>query len=80
MPNVEPIQNEDSAHTLKTSRYTELMEQIADTSLDGSLVTLEAGSCGFLSLPSFNTLRQQLLEWWENLLINIAQAAIKSSH
>ena len=45
-----------------------------------SLVTLEAGSCGFLSLPSFNTLKQQLLEWWENLLINIAQAAIKSSH
>ena len=47
----------DDAQTLKTNRYTDLMEQIAGALLDGRLVTLKVGSRGFLSLPSFNTLK-----------------------
>ena len=31
----------EDAHTLKTNRYTDLMRQIADSSVDGTLVTLE---------------------------------------
>ena len=42
----------------KTDRYTDLMEQIAETSLDGTLVTFEVGSRGYLSLPSFHEIKQ----------------------
>ena len=56
-------------------------EQIANTSLDGRVVTLEVGS---LSLPRFNTFKQQLLEcsrkWWENFPINTAETVIRGSH
>ena len=68
------------AHTLKTNRYADLMRQIADSSVDGTLVTLEVGSRGFLSLTNFNTMKQQLLECsrkqWETFLVNVAQTAI----
>ena len=52
----------EDAHTLKSNRYADLMGQIADSSVDGTLVTLEVGSRGFLSLPNFNMIKQQLLE------------------
>ena len=72
------------AHTRKTSRYADLMEQITSSNFDGELVTLEVGSRGFLSLPSFTTLKQQLLECsqkqWTTFLGDIIQAAIKGSH
>ena len=68
----------------KTDRYTDLMKQIAKMSLDGTLVTLEVGSRGYLSLPSFREIKQQLLECgkkqWEAFLINIAQTTIRGSH
>ena len=51
----------EAAHNLEKSRYTDLMEQIDGSTHSGSLVTLEVGSCGFLSLPSFTLLKQQLL-------------------
>ena len=74
----------EDAHTLKTNRYADLMEQIANTSLDGTLVTLEVGCRGFLSLPGFHTVKQHLLECskrkWEAFLINVAQTAIRGSH
>ena len=44
------------------NRYADLMKQIADSSVDGTLVTLEVGSHGFLSLPNFNMIKQQLLK------------------
>ena len=74
----------EDAHTLKTNRYTDLMRQIADSPVDGTLVTLEVGSRGFLSLTNFNTIKQQLLECsrkqWETFLVNVAQTAIRGSH
>ena len=74
----------EDAHTLKSNRYTDLMGQIADSSVDGTLVTLEVGSRGFLSLPNFNITKQQLLECsrkqWEAFLVNVAQTAIQGSH
>ena len=72
------------ARIRKTDRYTDLMKQIAETSLDGTLVTLELGSRGYLSLPSFHEIKQQLLECskkqWEAFLINVAQTTIRGSH
>ena len=50
----------DEAHNRKMVRYSDLMEMITAASWDGSLVTLEVGSPGFLSLPRFTTLKQQL--------------------
>ena len=47
----------EDAHTLKTNRYTDLMRQIADSPVDGTLVTLEVGSRGFLSLTNFNMMK-----------------------
>ena len=74
----------EEARTWKTNRYTDLIEQIAETSLDGTLDTLEVGSCGYLSLPSFHEIKQQLLECskkqWEAFLINVAQTTIRGSH
>ena len=59
------------------TRYADLMEQIDDSTHNGSLVTLEVGSHGFLSLPSFTLLKQQLLictrKQWDEVLINIAE-------
>ena len=52
----------EGVHTLKSNRYADFMGQIADSSVDGTLVMLEVGSCGFLSLPNFNIIKQQLLE------------------
>ena len=54
--------NYEEASTRKTNRYTDLMEQISGSNFDGELVTLEVGSRGFLSLPSFDTLQKQLLQ------------------
>ena len=74
----------EEAHTRKTNRYADLMEQIADSSLDGTLATLKVGSHEYLSLPSFQVIRQQLLDCsrkqWETFLINTAQTAIRGSH
>ena len=74
----------EDAHTLKTNRYTDLMRQIADSPVDGTLVTLEVGSRGFLSLTNFNKMKQQLLECsrkqWETFLVNVVQTAIRGSH
>ena len=42
----------EAAHNLKKNRYADLMEQIDGSTHSGSLVTLEVGSRGFLSLPS----------------------------
>ena len=74
----------EDAHTLKSNRYADLMGQIADSSVDGTLVTLKVGSRGFLSLPNFNMIKQQLLECsrkqWEAFLVNVAQTAIQGSH
>ena len=47
----------EEAHNLKVNRYADLMEQIDDGTYSGSLVTLEVGSRGFLSLPSFTLLK-----------------------
>ena len=73
----------EDTHTLKSKRYADLMGQIADSSVDGTLVTLEVGSRGFLSLPSFNMIMQQLLECsrkqWEAFLVNVVQTAIQGS-
>ena len=72
------------ARIRKTDRYTTLMKQIAEMSLDRTLVTLEVGSRGYLSLPSFHEIKQQLLECskkqWEVFLINVAQTTIRGSH
>ena len=72
------------ARIRKTDRYTDLMKHIAETSLDGTLVILELGSRGYLSLPSFHEIKQQLLECskkqWEAFLINVAQTTIRGSH
>ena len=50
----------------------------------GSLVTLEVGSCGFPSLPSFTLLKQELLictrKQWEEVLMNITRTVISCSH
>jgi len=66
----------EETHTWKT-------EQIAEMSFE-TLVTLEIGSRGYLSLPSFHKVKQQLLECskkqWEAFLINIAQTTIRGSH
>ena len=74
----------EDAHTLKANRYADLMEQIADSPVDGTLVTLEVGSRGLLSLQSLNMMKQQLLECsrnqWEAFLVNVAQTAIRGSH
>ena len=68
------------SYTLKTNRYADLMKQIADSSVDDTLVTLEVGSCGFLPLTNFHTMKQQLLECsrkqWEIFLVNVSQTAI----
>ena len=72
----------EDAHPLKTNRYTDLMKQIGDSSVDGTLVTLEVESSAFLSLPNFNMIKQQLIECsrkqWEAFLVN--QTAIQGSH
>ena len=52
----------EEAHRRKTTHYADLIEQITSSKFDGKLVTLEVGSRGFLSLPTFTTLQQQLLE------------------
>ena len=74
----------EEAHNLKVNRYADLMEQIDDSTYSGSLVTLEVGSRGFLSLPSFTLLKQQLLictrRQWEEALSNITRRAISGSH
>ena len=74
----------EEARTWKADQYTDLMEHIAETPLDGTLVTLEVGSCGYLSLPSFHKIKQQLLEHSkkqsEAFLINVAQTTICGSH
>ena len=74
----------EEAHNLKVNRYADLMEQIDDSTYSGSLVTLEVGSRGFLSLPSFTLLKQQLLictrRQWEQALSNITRTAISGSH
>ena len=51
----------EAAHNLKKNWYTDLMEQIDGSTHSGSLVTLEVGSRGFLFLPSFTLLKQELL-------------------
>lgn len=48
----------DEGHNRKMTRYSDLMEVISASPWDGCLVTLEVGSRGFLSLPSFTTLKQ----------------------
>ena len=74
----------EEAHNLKVNRYADLMEQIDDSTHSGSLVTLEVGSRGILSLPSFTLLKQQLLictrRQWEEALSNITRTAISGSH
>ena len=63
------------------NRYADLMKQIADSSVDGTLVTLEVGSRGFLSLPNFNMIKQQLLKCSrEAFLVHCKCAAIQCSH
>ena len=74
----------EAAHNLEKNRYTDLMEQIDGSTHSGSLVTLEVGSRGFLSLPSFTLLKQELLictrKQWEEVLMNIARTVISCSH
>ena len=41
----------EDAHNLRTNMYTNLMEQIADMSLEGRRVTLEVSSHEFFSSP-----------------------------
>ena len=65
----------DKAHDRKTCRYLDLMEQVDSSPWNVSLVTLEVGSRGFLSLQSFNTIKQQLIECnkkqWESFLVEV---------
>ena len=72
------------AHIRKTNRYADLMEQIAASQWDGSLVTVEVGSRGFLSLNSLMTIKQQLLQCskkqWEEFLLEITSTTIRGSH
>jgi len=74
----------EEARIRKTDGYTDLMKQIAETSLDETLVTLKVGSREYLSLPSFHEIKQQLLEWskkqWEAFLMNVVQTTIRGSH
>ena len=74
----------DEAHNRKMVRYSDLMEMITASSWDGRLVTLEVGSRGFLSLPRFTTLKQQLLQCskreWERFLVETSCTAIKGTH
>ena len=68
----------EEAHSQKTTRY---VEQITSSNFDGELVTLEVGSHGFLSLPTFTTLQLELSKkQWREFLNNVVQAAIKGSH
>ena len=66
------------------ARYADLMEEIALSSWDGCLITLEVGSRGFLSLPHFTTLKQELLQCtkkeWDRFLVETSCRAIKGSH
>ena len=50
------------------------MKQIADSSLDSTLVMLEVGSHGFLSLQSFNMIKFECSrKQWEAFLVDVAQ-------
>ena len=51
----------EEAQNRMTTRYADLLDQINNLSFDACLRTLE-GSCGFISLPNFITIKQQLLE------------------
>ena len=74
----------DEAHNRKTGRYSDLMEQITETTWDGCLVTLEVGSRGFISLACFNNIKQQILQCsrrqWKDFLLQVASTVLKGSH
>ena len=76
--------NYSKAHDRKTTRYSDLMDQIETTLYDGTLLTLEVGSRGFLSLPSFITIKQQLLvcekKQWDAFLLDVVRTVITGSH
>ena len=51
----------DEAHLLKAGRYADLMQQVTTSNFSGTLLTLEVGSRGFLSLSNFTKLQRKLL-------------------
>ena len=75
----------EAAQAMKTNRYADLMEQITSSSMDGTLVTLEVGSRGFLALQGFRDVKNMLLEQcgkkkWEAFLTELVRTAVKGSH
>ena len=51
----------DQVHLLKAGRYTDLMQQVTSSNYSETLLTLEVGSRGFLSLSNFTKLQHELL-------------------
>ena len=74
----------EEAHVLKVGKYADLMEQIATSQFDETLVTLKVGSRGFLSLSGITKLKRDLLEFdqtlWKNFLIQMTGAVTSGSH
>ena len=74
----------DVAHNRKTARYADLIQQIGQSPFNVHFLTVEVGSCGFISLPSFRTIKQQLLQCsgkqWEDFLMEVTRATIEGSH
>ena len=75
----------EAAQAMKTNRYADLMEQIASSSMDGTLLTLEVGSRGFLALQGFQDIKNMLLEQcskkkWEAFLTELVQTPLKGSY
>ena len=74
----------NEAHNRKIARYADLIEQIGQSPFNVHFLTLEVGSRGFISLPNFTTIKQQLLQCtkkqWEVFLMDVTRTTIEGSH
>ena len=73
----------DETNLLKAGRYADLMQQVTTSNYSGTLLTLEVGSRGFLSLSNFTKLQHELLvckkSAWRGFMMEVVRTVIKGS-
>ena len=73
----------DEANLLKAGRYAALMQQVTTSNYSGTLLTLEVGSRGFLSLSNFTKLQHELLvckkSTWRGVMMEVVRTVIRGS-